>query len=192
KRPAAKACVALQKGRGHRLDGGGALLIPELPDVEVAGGAGNALVTKPPEENVACGLHQALPLDHPLSVVRERALRQVWLEDRGFSLFCLEEERIVPVAAEHQHDPRPGSDASDPDDLVCRVDVAEPLQQPPPISRKRATIVAEQVSDRLVHAFPVVNIDDLVDRDDERPVARDSRLSVDEASQPGERLETVL
>jgi hypothetical protein len=103
--------------------------IPELAEVEVALDAVDADDAVPAEHDVAGGLHQALTLDDPLAVACVLALAQEGLKHRGLGLLELQEQWIVVVAADHQHDPRAGADAADPDDLAGRVHVAEALQQ---------------------------------------------------------------
>ena len=69
-------------------------------------------------------LHEALALDDAPAVVLVGARAEHRLEDGLLRLLELQEQRVVAVAAEQQHDPRPGADAADPDDLARRVDVA--------------------------------------------------------------------
>ena len=83
----------------------------------------------PSEHDVAGSLHQALALDDALAVACVLALAEEWLEHRGLRLLELEEQRIVVVTAEHQHDPRARADAAHTDDLAGRVHVAEALQE---------------------------------------------------------------
>ena len=59
----------------------------------------------PAQEDVAGGLHQALPGDDPLAVVGELALARVGLDHRPLRLLDLEEQRIVLVAADEQGHP---------------------------------------------------------------------------------------
>ena len=57
----------------------------------------------------------------------------VALEDGRPRLLDLEEQRVVLVTPEQQHDQAAGADAADADDLVRDVDHAEPLEQVPAI-----------------------------------------------------------
>ena len=115
--------------RLHQLDEGGALRVPELADVEVALDVVDAFDADEAEHDVARGLGQALALDDALAVVCELALAEERLEHRRLRLLELEEERVVVVAAEQQHDARPRADAADADDLARGVDVAVALEQ---------------------------------------------------------------
>ena len=54
---------------------------------------------------------------------------EVRLEHRRLRLLDLQEERVVVVAAEQQHDPAPRADAADADDLAGEVDDPELLEQ---------------------------------------------------------------
>ena len=113
----------------HRLEVRGDLPVPELADVEVALHAVDALGPDPAEEDVARRLEQPLALHDALSVVGVPALARVRLEHRRLRLLDLEEQRVGVVLAQHEHDPAPGTDAPDPDDLAGEVDEAIALQE---------------------------------------------------------------
>src|SRR5438045_867522 len=73
-RPPACMRKELEPSRQDRLEVDGALPVPELPNEEVSLDAVEAaLVPDPAEEDVARCLHQALPFDHSLPVVRKVA-----------------------------------------------------------------------------------------------------------------------
>ena len=131
----------------------------------------------PAEHDVAGGLHQALAFDHALAVVCVLALAQERLEHRGLCLLELQEQRIVVVAADHQHDPRAGADAADTDDLARRVDVAEALEQVLAIALQRAPVAAVHAARELLD---IVAAGEVLDRHDQRRVADDPRLAVDD------------
>ena len=78
------------------------------------GVAVGALHTLPAQEDVARRLHQVLPGDDPLAVIGVLALAHELLEDRGFGLFGLQEQRVVAVATLEQEDPGPGPHTADP------------------------------------------------------------------------------
>ena len=82
-------------------------------------------------------LHHPLALDDALPVLLELALAEERLEHRGLRLLELEEQRVAVVAAEQEHDPGAGADASDADDLAGGVDVAVALEQLAPVVRQR-------------------------------------------------------
>src|SRR4029453_8935095 len=98
---------------------------------------------EPTEENVAGGLHEVLAFDNPLSLVFERARREVRREDRRRCLLDLQEQWVVAVASEEQDDPVPCADTADPDDLAGEVGVAKPVDQVPSIAREAVAIQAE-------------------------------------------------
>ena len=60
------------------------------------------------------------------------------LEHRRLRLLRLEEQRVVAVAAEHQHDPSARADAADADDLARQRRRSGTLEQPAPVARERA------------------------------------------------------
>ena len=132
-RLAAELRVHRHRLRVHHLDQSRALAVPELAHVEVAAHAVIGRDPDPAEHDVAGGLRQSLALDDPLAVLGERALAQERLEHRCLRLLELQEQRVVLVAAEHQHDPGARADAADADDLARRVDVAKALEQLPAV-----------------------------------------------------------
>ena len=130
------------------VDEGRALGVPQLAEVEVAIDHIETLRAEPAQQDVALGLHQPLALDHTLAVVVEGALAEIRLQHRRLGLLRLEEERIVAVAPQHQHDPRPGADAADADDLAGRVDVPEPLEERAPVVRQRPPVGPDAAAGR--------------------------------------------
>ena len=93
--------------RRHQLDRGGALLVPELADVEVSLPAVRTRGPEPAEEDVACSLGQALALDHALPLVVELGRRRVGLEHRWLGLLDLKEQRVTLVVADEAARSRP-------------------------------------------------------------------------------------
>ena len=67
-----------------------------------------------------------------------------------------------------------------------------PLEEAPAVMRQRATVSAKDGSDRLNDPVGLNPGDELLDRDDQRRVADDPRLAVDELRQPAERAQVVL
>src|SRR5262245_5611142 len=191
-RPTAEPRILLQVGRRHGLDLRAALRIPELPYVEVTRNALGVRLADPAEEDVARGLDQPLALDDPLSVVGVCALAEVRLQDRACGLFRLHEERVVAIAAEHQHDPGSGPDATDTDDLAGSVDVTEAVHQSAAVPGKRATVVVDHALDGFTRHVRAAGRHAIFNGDDERGVAHDPRLAVDDVSQLREGLQTVL
>ena len=98
-------------------------------------------------EDVACGLHQPLPLDDPLPVVLVLAATEQRLEHRLRGLLDLEEERVALVAAEQQEDPAARADAAHSDDLTREIDETEAFQQVLPVRLQRAPVQAEDLRD---------------------------------------------
>ena len=92
----------------------------------------------PAQEDVARGGHEVLAVDDAFAVGAVSARSDELLEHRRLGLLGLEEQRVGVVAAEHQHDPRPGADAADPDHLAGDVGQAELLQQVATVALQRA------------------------------------------------------
>jgi hypothetical protein len=69
------------------------------------------------------GLHQPLPLDDPAAHVAVLAPAREWLEHGRLRLLAPEEERLVLIGADEQHDPGACTDASDAHDLAGEVRV---------------------------------------------------------------------
>ena len=128
--PAAHPGVEGQPGRVHGLHDRGGFHVAELaPVVE-------AVVLDafgPAQENVGGGLHQPLPLDHPLAGGVELRFREMILQHRPGGLLDLQEQRVAGVAALQQHHPGPGADTAHPDHLAGHVHDREPLQQFAPV-----------------------------------------------------------
>ena len=143
-RPAAGLPVSGQGGRAHRLDHQRALPVLQLAHVEVAFlPVERRLDALPAEQDIGGGLHQSLPCDDPLAVVRVLALADEPLEHRGLSLLDLQEQGILIVDAEEERDPVPSADASNSDDLAGLVDVAELLEQDAPVAGQRVQVGVE-------------------------------------------------
>src|SRR5918996_4844740 len=129
-RRAAEPRVQRHSVRRHGLDLGGALAVPELPDVEVAPPAIDPrLVGEPAEQDVAGCLHEPLTLyDAPALVFVATSARER-REYRWPGLLHLEEERVVRIAPEHQDDPTARPDAPHSHHLVGDVDEAIAVRQ---------------------------------------------------------------
>ena len=142
--PAADPGVERESGRRHRLDDGRTLHVAQLAPVQIAVGLDSL---RPAQEDVAGGLHHALPLDHPFTRLGVAALGQVVLEHRGGRFLDLQEQRILLVAALEQDDERSGADAADPDHLAGHVDDLEALQKRPPVILQGVAVRAELLVD---------------------------------------------
>src|SRR4051812_14975835 len=184
--------VQLHERRVHQLDQGRPLAVPELTHVEVAAHAVRRGEPDPAEQDVAGRLRQPLALDDVLAGVREGALAQERLEHGRLRLLELQDERVGVVAAEQEDDPGAGPHAADAYHLARRVHVAIALQQPPPIGGERAPVGADDRADEVLHLLALDPGHDVLDRDDERRVADDPELAVDDLGQLRERSRAVL
>ncbi len=141
--PAAQLGVPAEQPRGHAGDIGRPLHVAQLPAVEVApGGSG-----RPAEEDVARGLHAALARDHPVPFVIVSVVREVALQDGRHGFLDLQEERVVGIAPEEQHDEAAGPHASDADDLAGRVGEPEAIQQEAAFLGEGAAVLGEDLVD---------------------------------------------
>ena len=113
------------------------------------------------------------------------------LQHRSLRLLELEEERIVAVATEQQHDVGARADAADTDHLARSVRVAVALQELAPITRQRPAIGADDDAQEVFGLVCAIT-QDVFDRSDHGRVADDARLTVDDLRQLRERLQTVL
>ena len=159
------------------------LPVPQLPHVVVAGGrpVDRGVDVEPAEEDVARRLHQALALDDALPVVRPRRRPFGPLEHRRLGLLDLEEQRIVRVSPEQQHDPAARADAADAHDLAREIDVAVSLQQLAAIAQQRLLVLRQGGLQRRLDGgrrSPVCH--EIGDRLDERRIGDDARLPVDQ------------
>ena len=103
--------------------------------------------------------------------------------------FICRKQRILVVPAEEEQDECPRPHAPDAHDLPGRVDEPEALEQMPAIAEQRPPVLADHETlglDRLLAA------EELRDRDDQRRIAHDPRLAVDDARQLLERGQAVL
>ncbi len=104
-------------------------------------------------------------------------MTQKRLEHRRLGLLELQKQRILVVAAEHQDDPGAGADAADTDDLARRVHVAKALEQMFAIALQRAPVATDHASRER---FDISAVGEVLDRHDQRRVADDPRLTVDD------------
>src|SRR4029077_8773118 len=163
-----------------------ALPVMELAHVVVAGYAVEALDALPAQEDVRCRLHQPLTRHHALAVVRVGARAEETLEHRGLRLLDLQEQRVVIVAADEQHDVAAGPDAAHAHHLVRRVDVLV-LLEGMVMAPERAPVRAEQLLDERGRVLPFrPRLDYVLDRDDDRRVRDDAQLTLDLLSPLGE------
>ena len=90
-----------------------------------------------------------LPGDDPLAVIGVFALAHELLEDRGFGLLGLQEQRVVPVATLEQEDPGPGPHAAHAHDLAGHVDELEVLEEVAAVALQGAAVAAHQPMERF-------------------------------------------
>src|SRR5579862_2571165 len=193
-RPAADLGVDTHHAWVHPIDVRAGLAVPELTDIVVAlfPTSINVRGACPAEHGVGGRLGEALSFNDTPSVVCELALPEKRLENRGLGLFKLQKEGVVVAFAEKQDDPHACADAAHTNDLTSGVHVTEALEEEPAVMRKRTTIGAKDGADRLSNLVGLGGGDKLLDRDDQRRVADDPRLAVDEFRQPAERAQVVF
>ena len=134
----------------------------------------------PAEENVAGGLHQALPGDDALAAVGVLALADEAFQHRFLGFLRLQEQRVLVVSSEHQQNPGAGADTADSDDLAGHVGVVEVLKQVPPVGLQGAPVAPDDAADL---SFDLVAFSSrrqqVLDRDDQWGVGDDSAFAVD-------------
>ena len=125
-------------------------------------------------------------------MVGEAALARRRLEHRGLGLLCLEEERIVRVTPEQQHNPCARPDAADSDHLSRRMHVAVALDQVPAVSFEALRVRGQQARELHLDISVLRVRSQFLDRRDERWIADDSQATVHRPRQLGERAQAVL
>ena len=156
-----------------------AFRVAELTDVEVAASPRRAGVN-PASKSRSPTARGAGPRRCAGRGSRRRSGR-AQARGRTPALLELQEQGVVGVAAEQQHDPRRGADAAEPDDLARRVDVAVSSRR-----RRRspgASPVGAMISAATRRAARAPPGDQVLDRRDERVVGDDARLTVDHRRQ---------
>ena len=96
------------------------------------------------------------------------------------------------VAAEHEHDPGARADAAHADDLVRRMGVPISLEQPPAVGAQRTPVGSDHSPHELLELNRLDAGHHFLDRDDERRVAGDPGLAVDDRRELREGLQAVL
>src|SRR6188472_3294582 len=192
-RPAAQRGVDLHALDVESLDLCGALAVPELPNVELTFVyaakplAHQPRARQPAEEDVACRLHELLSFDDPPALVTEALVTGIGFEHRRPCLFHLEEEWVLLVPPQQQHDPAPGAYAADPDDLVRSIDVVVAVNQAADIGVHAAAVLLDQaLQQRLQVDLDALFLSKLCERDDQWWVADDASGV---AVRPGELVE---
>ena len=104
----------------------------------------------PAHEDVGGALDQPFPVDHPGAVVVVAAGPGVGLVDRGPGLFDLQEQRVGPGAALHEHQVDLHPHAADPNDLAHDVGLGEPVEQGPPVLLEGQPVLGQEVVDQVV------------------------------------------
>jgi hypothetical protein len=170
-RPAAGRAVVREPVREDGLDVERDLPVAQLPHVEVPRSAVDP-GANPAEKDVARSLHEPLPVDDALPVIRETACANQRLEDRRLGFLHLEEQRVALVAAEHEQRPAPCADATDADDLSSDVAIAEPLEQHAAIGCERVSIASICGADRRLGTLVM----ELGERHDQRRLGNEARV----------------
>ena len=97
------------------------------------------------------------------------------------------------VDAEKEGDPGACADAAHADDLARQVDEPELLEQVAAVGLQRPPVGTNESAHFLLELVPLdLGREELVDRDDQRRVADDARLALDEVGQLLERMHAVL
>ena len=123
-----------------------------------------------------------------------RLFGQVVLEHRAGRLLDLQEQRVLLVASLEQDDEGARADAADADHLARHVDDLELLEQVAPVALQRRPVGAELGMDvvlELIRGEAVGAEVELAQRDDDRRLADDAVLAVDDLGELGERLQAV-
>src|SRR6266702_7888677 len=123
----------------------------------------------PTQEQIACFLHQALTLHHPLSMVCVNASPPIRLEYRGICFLDLKKQRVVSIASCHQqHDPGARSHTADSNHFASDVDEVVFAEQHPTIIRQRLhvgiKILFDPFSFILLRPFDITFISDVYDQ----------------------------
>ena len=143
-----------------------ALSVPELAPVEVPRAAVHSHRRQPSEEDVAGRLHQPLAAHHALAVVLVAARARVWLQDRVVRLLELEEQRVVVVATDQEHDPGAGAYAAHPDDLASHVNEPVAVDELPPVVLEGLSVDAQEPPKLALDRLRALVLK-LLDRDDQ-------------------------
>src|SRR5439155_9999635 len=123
----------------------------------------------PTQEQIACFLHQAMTLHHPLSMVCVNAFPPIRLEYRGICFLYLKKQRVVSIASCHQqHDPGARSHTADSNHFASDVDEVVFAEQHPTIIRQRLRVGIKIVFDPfcliLLLLFVITFISDVYDQ----------------------------
>jgi hypothetical protein len=171
-------------------DDRGELPVPQLPQVVVLVAATGGPGTQPAEEDVTAGLHEVLTGDHPFTLVGVLRCAGIVGKGRDLGLFGLKEQDVrVPLRLEQQ-DPRPGTDAAHPDNLVRDVGKGEVIEQASSIRLHGGTVGGEQATDPLEEHVDI-EAEQLVDRDDQRRITDDPPPPVNHRGELPDRLQAV-
>ena len=177
--------------RRHGIDLGRALPVAQLADVVVARAAVEVLGrAQPAEEDVARGLHEALTLDDALTGVPVVARAEERLVHRWLGFLDLQEERIAVVSPEQERDPGLRAHAADADDLAREVGQLVAVEKDAPVVLQRAAVFPHHASERRDGLGSLLLVE-VVERDDQRRLRDDARVSVDDAGELREGVHAV-
>ncbi len=190
--PAAHPPVDRQPRGLHRAHIRRALPVPQLAHVEVACLPVDPRGAQPAEHDVAGGLHQPLALHHAAAVVGELALAQERLQHRGLRLLALQEQRVLVVAAQHQHHPRARAHAAHPHHFARQVHVAVVLQQLLAVALQARPVGAQEVVHPLMKFFRLHPWQQVLDTHQQGRVADDLGRAIHRVREPREGARVVL
>src|SRR5947207_10451030 len=110
----------------------------------------------PTQEQIACFLHQALTLHHPLFMVCVNASPPIRLEYRCICFLDLKKQRVVSIASCHQqHDPGARSHTAHSNHFASDVDEVVFAEQHPMIIRQRLRVGIKILFDSFTFIFDV-------------------------------------
>src|SRR5277367_737383 len=122
--PAARISEIREVGGIFRIDRHRNLHVAQLAHVKMSAGL---QTDHPAQEYVAGGLHQALAINHPLSVGRKHTAGGVWLEHRSARFLDLQKQGSgLRVAEQRYLAERP--DTADADDFEGHIEQLEPIE----------------------------------------------------------------
>lgn len=191
KRPCTESCVDAECLVMHRRDVDRDLPVPELADVVVVDETVEPRSTEPPEQNVTIGLHEALALNDPLTVVRVCRPAGVGLEHRCLRFLDLQEEGVGCVATNEQRYPTSRADAPDPDDLASNVNNPVALDQGAAVVRQASDVQLKALDQPRVNDVTIPLADEISQRNKKRRITPELDFTVANTSEFAERSQVV-
>ena len=131
-----------------------------------------------------------LASDHTLSLIAVFRCAGIVGEGGRPSLFGLQQQDIPLGSSLEQQNPGPGADTAYPDYLVRNVGEAEVIQQDPAVRLEGLAIGGHESTEPRTHGIGI-HIDHVIQPDDQRRIADDLTLSIDDCGQLSCRLQAV-